>query len=715
MTNLVRHTMKALFIAEKPSVARDVQRVYNKMNHPDQIDFTAFVGHVCGLSMPEDYEESWGKPWRPDVLPMIPSKFKITVKDNVKDVYSQVSDKIKNGNYDYVICGTDAGREGELIFKLFYDKSNCKLPVKRFWASDTTDATVEKALLNLIDDKTEQMQNLEKSARYRAYFDWLLGLNLTRAVTLQSKTHIPVGRVMTPTLSILVNRELAIRNFKPEAFWEIEGVFNGYSGTWIHSETKERRLTKEDEAKAILAKVNGAKEGVVAELETKRQKTKAPALHNLIELQKEGSKLFGYTASEVLDIAQALYEKHKLLSYPRTESRFLPKAVGALISKHIEPLRHVPELASYANSILGNPSLIKEVMGRKEYVDDSKVTDHHGLLITNTVPNLSILSERELNIYMLVARRVISLFMPAMEIDVTTMITKVNGENFISKGQMLIEEGFMVLYPKKSKGKGKDDEDKMLPKLAKGDAVPVKEIKVLTKETTPPKRYDEAGLLSAMENAGSFLEESELKSIMKETKGLGTSATRAAIIEKLINVKMIERQKKSVFPTEFGMSVIAQLGERDIVSPSLTAVWETKLRDIEQGTYSPEKFYAEMLDYIKKNTAEVLNSMKPMDKSVTPSSSGNKVEKEVLGACPKCGSNVIEGKDYYLCEKYKNPCTFISGKTYFKAKITKADMKAMLKGKLTKPKTLTYASGKTSESELKISKDGKVVASWMDK
>lgn len=708
--------MKALFIAEKPSVARDVQRVYNKMNHPDQIDFTAFVGHVCGLSMPEEYQEEWGKPWRANVLPMIPSQFKINVKDNVKDVYKQIEDKLKKGNYDYIICGTDAGREGELIFKLFYEKVNCKLPVKRFWASDTTDATVQKALLNLLDDKSEQIQNLEKSARFRAYFDWLLGLNLTRAVTLQSKIHIPVGRVMTPTLSIIVNRELAIRNFKSEKFWEIEGAFDGYKGIWINAE-KERRLTKEDDAKAVLARLNGATQGIVDSLETNRQTTKPPALHNLIELQKEGSKLFGYTASEVLDIAQALYEKHKLLSYPRTESRFLPKSIGATISKHIEPLRFVPELSNYANSIISDTTLIKEIMSKKYYVDDSKVTDHHGILVTDTVPNLSALSERELNIYMLVAKRVIALFLPPLEIDKTTLITKVNNETFISTGQMIVNEGFTILYPKKSKAKndkGADDE-KMLPKLAKGDVVKVEKITALTKETTPPKRYDEAGLLGAMENAGSFIDEDDLKSILKETKGLGTSATRAAIIEKLINVKMIERQKKLLVPTEFGMGVIRQLDGQDLVSPSLTAVWESKLRDIEAGKYAPEKFYAEMIDYIKKNTESVLSSMKAMDKSVTPTAKANSETREILGACPKCGSNVIEGKTYYLCEKYKNPCQFIAAKTYFNAKITKTDMKAMLKGKETKEKTLTYSSGKTSQSTIKISKDGKIVASWMDK
>lgn len=707
--------MKALFIAEKPSVARDVQKVYSKMNYPDKIEFAAFVGHVCGLAMPEEYDDKWGKPWKPDVLPMVPDEFKIKVLESSKDVYESIAKKIKSGNYDYIICGTDAGREGELIFRLFYEREKIKLPVKRFWASDTTEATVKKALLELRDGDSDFVQNLEKTARYRAYFDWLLGLNLTRAVTLQSKTYIPVGRVMTPTLSIVVKRELAIRNFVPENFWEIEGVFDNYAGIWINKETKERRLTKEEDAKAVLSRIEGAKTGVVESLETKRQTSKAPALHSLIELQKEASKLYGYTAKEVLDIAQALYEKHKLLTYPRTSSRFLPKSIGAIIQKHIEPIRFVPELSNYANNILADPAFIQSVMAKKDYVDDSKVTDHHAILVTDTVPNFSVLSEKETNIYMLVARRVISLFLPPLEIDITTMITEVNGEHFISKGQVIINEGYSVLYPKK---KSKEDEDdKMLPKLAKGDTVSVSQINVLTKKTTPPKRFNEADLLSAMFNAGSLLEDSELKSIMKETEGLGTEATRADIIEKLIKVEMMERQKKLLVPTEFGISVIEQLGDLDIVSPSLTATWETKLRDVGLGKYAAQDFYKEMVEYIEKNTADVLNTMKPMENFVKESKQSNSApkEKESLGECPKCKANVIEGKTYFLCEKYKNPCNFISGKEFFGAKITKTDMKAILKGKETKPKKLTYTSGKTNESTLKLSKDGKVIASWMEK
>ncbi|WP_197225145.1 DNA topoisomerase [Lysinibacillus sphaericus] len=714
--------MRGLFIAEKPSVARDVQSVYNKMrNYPDELDFVGLVGHVCQQSMPEDYKQEWGKPWRAEVLPMIPESFTTKKIDRTLDVYNMIVNKIKNGHYDYLICGTDAGREGELIFKMFYKDAKLKIPVKRFWASDTTAETVEKALNNLIDNSSPEIQNLENAAFLRSEFDWLLGMNLSRSVTLKSNVYIPVGRVMTPTLAIVVERELAIRNFVPENFWEIEGLFEGYKGMWIHAETGERRIDKLEAAEAVIGRISDAKKAKVLSMDTSRKTSYAPGPFSLMQLQIEGSRRYGYTASEVLDIAQSLYEKHKLLTYPRTSSSFLPKSLGATITKHLEPLQYVPELANYAKAVLADPALIKQVMGKKSYVNDAKVTDHHGIIVTNVVPNLSILSEAELRIYLLVAKRLMGMFLPPLLTDVTTLMTGVNREKFVTRGKIIVDEGYTVLYPKSNNQKDDDDDDSVLPNVKEGDEVNVEGFNILTRKTTPPKRFDDASLLSAMFNAGNLVEEEELKNVMKKTEGLGTEATRATIIEKLVSLKMMERQKKIIIPSDFGIAIIQHLNGRDVVSPVLTAEWETKLLAVQNGEYSAEVFRKEMEDYITQNTTDVLANMGALSGFAANSGGGKKADgsydnsqKEVLGKCPKCGGSVIERKAYYLCENYKNPCTVIIGKEYFKAKITKTDVKTMLKGNVSKPKKLTYGSGKTSESALKINPDGKLMAEWMN-
>lgn len=684
--------MRALLIAEKPSVMRDIKAVYETMSHPDKIDFTAFVGHVVELKSPEEYRKDWGKPWRLSVLPMIPESFQYKAKKSAYDVFKSVKEQIQHGDYDYIINACDAGREGELIFQAFYEAIGCKVPVKRLWASDTTEDTLKEALLNLIDGSELSLQRLKASAKYRAYFDWLLGMNLSRALTLKAEQKIPVGRVMTPTLAIVVNRELEILNFKPKDYWQLEANFGDYKGIWFDAKTGDNKLF--DRTKAEKLKNSLGNLGVVESVEKKRKTNHAPTLHSLLELQKEANKVYGYSAGETLKIAQSLYETKKLISYPRTESRFLPKNLANKLPKHLEAMLHVDELQDIVKGVLSDKKRMESVMKSNRYVDDKKVTDHHAIIVTTTKPDFSKLTTEERNIYMLVAKRMLAIFMDPYVVDKTTVITKIDQECFKSTGSTVVDLGYMKLYKK-------TEEDNILPELKKGDRCTVTDLKVLTKQTTPPSRYDDASLLQAMANAGGFIDDEELQMVLKETAGLGTSATRAGIIEKLIALKMIERKKKSIYATKFGIDVIKILEGKDITSPELTAKWELKLSQIEEGKQEPSAFYEDMIQYTKEMTNDFMTISSTIDTHDS--------EKTVLGKCPKCKTHdVIEGKSYYLCTEYKKSCDFILPKKFGNANISKTEVKKLLAGKETTELSFKWDSGKTNKGRLVLDENGRL-------
>lgn len=689
--------MRALLIAEKPSLMRDIRDVYNKMSHPDQIDFTALAGHVVELKSPEEYKDEWGKPWRLEVLPMIPERFQYKTKKETYDLFKKAKEMVEHGSYDYIINACDAGREGELIFYAFYKTIGCKLPVKRLWASDTTEETLKEALNNLIDDKEPSLQRLKASAQYRAYFDWLMGMNLSRAITLKANKLISVGRVMTPTLAIVVNRELEIQNFKPQDYWMIEGTFGDYSGIWFDEKTGETKFFDKDKAENL--KRSLGKEGIVESVEKKRNKRNAPTLHSLLELQKEANKAFGYPADKTLAVAQVLYEKKKLISYPRTESRYLPKNLAGKLPSHLKALQEIDGVKSYVQQILSDDKRMKEVMSSKRYVDDKKVTDHHAIIPTTTKPNMASLTKEEANIYMLVVKRLLSIFLDPYETDKTTIITNVDNEFFKTTGSTIVKLGYMELYQNQSKKKS-DDDEKVLPVLKKGQKVPVTKVSLIKKQTTPPSRYDDSSLLQAMANAGGFVEEEELQNILKETAGLGTSATRAGIISKLVKNEMILRKGKSFYATQFGIDIIQTLNGKDIISPELTATWEIKLSQIEDGSYSPKDFYNEMIKYTEKETKDYMTTI---NRTITKVD-----ESKVVGDCPKCKTNVIEGKSYYLCKNYKDTCDFILPKEFGGAKLTKTEVKKLLAGKETKEFNFKWNSGKTGTGKLVLNDEGKI-------
>ena len=685
---------KALLIAEKPSLMRDIQKAYNVVRSKlsFDIEFTALRGHFMELQEPESYDSKWGKPWKLEALPIIPDKFKFDIKKSCKKDYSAIKSMINSGKYDFVINACDAGREGQAIFWTFYEHCGAPLPVKRLWASDTTTETLGKALGNLLDSSEPHLRNMKDASFYRMYFDWLLGMNLSRATSLKTSKTIPVGRVMTPTLNIVVMRDLEILNFVPKNYYEVEGDFEKYKGMWfqevedLNDKTKKKTITSfEEKAKAQSLIDSLGKTAKVTSVEQENVRQNAPALHSLSELQKDANKAYGFTASQTLDLAQSLYEKHKILSYPRTSSRALSTSMAKEIHKHLEAIQDVPDVQKYVKNILGDKKRIDSTMSSKKYVDNKKITDHHAIIPTQLKPNLSALSDMELKLYILVVKKFVAIFLDPYITNKTTIITNVDKETFKTTGSVLVDMGYRELY-----GSSKSDDE--IPAVKKGDILPIKGFNILEKTTTPPYPYNDSSLVEAMQNAGKFTTEDELKEILKDSEGLGTEATRAGIIEKLIEKNMFMRKGKTIRATEFGFKIIEVLGGKDIISPELTAQWEGKLRDIEEGSYNKSDFYKEMIKYVLSETDAIIKNLNTKLSSMDT--------KEAIGKCPKCSSNVVVTEKYYICQDYKKSCDFVFGKTIGGTNITKTEAIKIISKKPTKKMKFKKKAGGTFEAQI---------------
>nr|WP_146139631.1 DNA topoisomerase [Lysinibacillus timonensis] len=673
--------MRALLIAEKPSLMRDIQKVYNKMQLPFEVDFASFVGHVVELKEPHEYKSEWKK-WDLKVLPMMPDKYEFRVKKSAYKVYKDIESKLRTKKYDFLINACDAGMEGENIFYSFYKKVGCKLPVKRFWTSQTTDRAIRDALQNLINENNDLIKNLRNAAMYRSIFDWLIGLNLTRAATVKGGRIIKIGRVMTPTLAIVVKRELEIIHFKSEPYFQIEIDLGGFNAIWIHPKTKDSKIPSQQLAEQILAQLNNT--AIVREIKTERKTMYAPSLHSLLELQKEANKLYGFTSAETLKIAQSLYEK-KLITYPRTESKHLPTNFANKIENHLQTLKGLKEYQDFLPTILQNKQHINKVMHSKKYVDDKKLTDHHAITLTDVAIGRKSLSANELKIYHLIAKRLLAVFMPPYIIDKTNVLMESNQQLFKANGHTVIDKGYIALYESFRK-----KQEQPLPKLSNGMEIAILQSQILSKQTEPPSRYTDSTLLDAMFHAGRFVEDKELQLILKDAEGIGTSATRAEIIEKLITIGMIAREGKTFKATQFGIDVIHSIGEHDIVSPILTAIWSKKLKDIVDGNLSSRQFYQDMLTYVKETTASFINIEMNVEEKETI----------VVGKCVKCGSPVVEGFKGYQCSSKE--CKFMISKNVMRAKITPTDAKKLLNGRETRDIRFTWKSGKKGKAKLKL-------------
>lgn len=695
---------KALLIAEKPSLMLEVKKVYNKnkSKFKDEIDFQTFAGHTMSLKMPGELNPAWEK-WSLSTLPIIPDNLDYKVDPSKKKMYNEIKKQIKQGGYDYLINCCDPGREGQAIFHTFYRSLNCKLPVKRMWHLDLTEEKLMDALLNLRDDLNEPaLYNMTEASILRAKFDWLIGMNYSPAYTLRANAGkaIGVGRVMTPTLAIIVNRELEIQNFVPQDYYQIEADFGDFSGTYFNVVDKKENTrldTMEDVEKILKSLSLNPNDSKVIATDKKKSLKYAPALHNLSSMQAEASRAFGYTPKKTLELVQSLYEK-KLVSYPRTNSEHLTKAMTKDFNRMLACLRAVPDLGEHVDKVLSEPKRLTAVASNKSYVDDSKVTDHYAITPTGNTADLSKLSIDEGNIYTLVAKRFLSIFMDPQATERSVIVTENNSHKFKTNGTILLDKGYTVLY-------GTTVNNKMLPDLSKGDSVTLLNTTTTSKKTSPPSRYSDASLIETMVDVAKLVEDKNLKDVMREAKGIGTEATRADIIEKLVKNKYIIRKGKGktqqIHATEYGISIIEGLRGQEIILPELTAEWESKLANIEKCIYDPKDFYNEMIKYIETKTKEMMK----MTVKIEGASTNNK---KVVGKCPKCEEHrdVIEGTKGYGCSGYKEGCDFVIWKNQFGGEISRKNAELLLKGEATEPITFHSKAKNTNyTAKLKLKED----------
>ena len=644
--------MKKLIITEKPSVARDIAKVLNIRTRKDGFmesdDYiiTWAVGHLVTLYEPRDYDESL-KRWSYQSLPIIPETIKVKPYPQTKKQLMTIQKLCHRDDVESLICATDSGREGELIFRYIYEYVESDKSFSRLWISSMTDEAIKQGFNHLKDGK--EYNRLYLSAKCRSESDWLVGINATRAYTTLNNTLLSIGRVQTPTLALVVNRYNEIQDFKPKDYFEVVADYGEFKGTWFSNQISDTKIDTLEEAEKIAEKVK-EQDGKVSEIEKKNNNQKPPFLYDLTELQRDGNRQYGYTATQVLEYAQNLYEKRKLITYPRTDSRFLSDDMKDTVIKTMATVNVLP----YSKAI---EPLMKDgklqLKFSKRIINNSKITDHHAIIPTDKNPENISLSPQEKHIYQLIVKRFIAVFYDDYKFKTTKVIVDILGETFVSKGKIISDLGWKKLYQKMS-----DQDEETLPNLKKGDLVHVHETEVQSKQTSPPKPYTEATLLSAMENAGRFVEEEELKEQLKEA-GFGTPATRAGIIERLISVKYIYRKGKSLYPTEKGIKLI-QIIPDELKSPEMTGKWERGLTKISQDKLPVEPFMAS----INRFVAYLVKSAEKSKHLVTfeedqKRKSNYKIKGKVYGQCPICGEGqiTVNSKAYY-CSRFLDGCKF---------------------------------------------------------
>jgi DNA topoisomerase III len=630
-------------VAEKPSVARDIAQVVGAQTrasgwlHGNGYVVTWAIGHLVGLAQPHEINPDW-KAWRAESLPMLPEQWPLAVLDSTKDQFKTVRKLILGRDVEYVICATDAGREGELIFRFLYEAAGCRKPVRRLWISSLTASAIKSGLLAMKDGST--YDSLAAAARGRAQADWLVGMNLSRAYTIAQGETLSVGRVQTPTLAMLVERELEIREFVPEDYIEVVGTFGAasdegacYEGTWFKpgespSGESKRLASDGQEAQAIVDRVQRAGTGMIESIAQEKRRMPPPLLYDLTELQRHANRLWGFSAKRTLELAQELYESKKLLSYPRTDSRHLSSDVAATLPQVVKAIR------GYYEKHLADGTGARSLSRR--FVDDANVTDHHAIIPTTTDPTQVSLSSDERRIYDLVCRRLLMAWHEEHIWAVTTVITATtmsaaNATNaaaaspvagspaassavavttpiidrFHTVGTAVIQPGWKVLDIPARK-KDNDAEEQSLPAdLAQNASLPARDVVMKEKQTRPPKRFNDASLLTAMETAGKSLDDKELSRAMKDC-GLGTPATRAAIIETLIAREYILRNGKSLEATDKGIRLIAAV-HSDVKSPAMTGQWEARLHAIHRGESQLPPFMKGIESYVREVVKLVLD------------------------------------------------------------------------------------------------------------
>lgn len=699
---------KTLVIAEKPSVARDIAKTLGVSGKNEgyltgeNYVVSWAIGHLVTLAEPEAYDVKYKK-WNFETLPILPDSMKLEAIKKTRSQLKVLHKLMHSREIDEIICATDSGREGELIFRYIYEITQCRKPFRRLWISSMTETAIREGFAHLQDGSHYDL--LYHSARCRAEADWLVGMNASRAYTIRYGALLSIGRVQTPTLALIVEKQKEIDAFVPQDYFEVQADFEQYTGFWI-DEKENTRLDLREKAEQIAARVKGQR-GIVSQIVKEEKRQLPPLLYDLTELQRECNRKFGFSAKKTLDIAQSLYEKRKMITYPRTDSRYLSDDMVDKIKQTLGRLKDVPAFSSYAAEVLAKEKLPLS----KRIIDNSKVTDHHAIIPTDTRLRTDHLTPEENKVFSLVAARFLAVFYPAYVYESTKVYTKVGLDTFLSKGKTVLQEGWQAvekaLLPETRKNKTEKEEEQQLPPLTEQQPVVAKRTKVLDKKTKAPPPYTESTLLSAMENAGRFVEDEELKEQMKDS-GLGTPATRAAIIERLLSVGYIMRKGKTLVPTEKGQKLIAVVPE-ELRSPQTTGKWEKGLSSIAKGKMTEERFLESIRRYVRFLVDDAAQHKKDVVfEAERPR--GKRSRAQGLGKCPLCGKGkILENSRSYYCTEWKNGCKFSLWKDStepYGILLDAPKVKRLLKGeKLEKIPVVLPQTGERGTADLILSPD----------
>ena len=691
---------KTLVLAEKPSVAHDIARVLGVRGasqdgfiESDSWVVTWALGHLVALSEPDAIDPRY-KAWRMDTLPLLPDNIPLRVLEKTKKQFGVIKKLMHRRDIGGIVCATDSGREGELIFRYIYQQAECKKPFMRLWISSMTDEAISEGFAHLRPGA--DYDNLYESARCRSEADWLVGMNASRAYSIQYKAWLSVGRVQTPTLALICARDSEIAAFVPEDYYEVRALFGSpdspvlpasnkalephegeYTGVWIgNSDKNPTRIPTEAQAREIADAVRG-QGAIIDSVSRQEQQTPPPLLYDLTSLQRDANRLMGLSAKQTLDAAQALYERYKLITYPRTDSRHLTHDMASQLPAVISAL---PDEYKALTEKL--PSL-DGIGANKRIFDDSKVSDHHALLPTRKKANTQTLPAAEKGVYDLIVRRLLAALYPPYRFVKSEIITRVGAHRFLSRGIAPIDMGWKAVY----RGVDEDEREDVLPDVQKGDARLTRAAQVQAKKTQPPKPYTDATLLQAMENAGRTIADEELKQAMKDS-GLGTPATRAATIERLIEVGYVTRSGKALRATSKAFSLMQILPEQ-LRSAETTGKWERALGRIArgEGQITPDAFLQSIrrfAAFIVEDAKTVKQGVEFEKQEVTPKRTQ---QHYVVGAkCPQCGGRILESARAFGCEHWREGCKFTLWKDALKRQnadmpdITATAAKKLLKG-----------------------------------
>ncbi|MGU8438859.1 DNA topoisomerase 3 [Clostridium perfringens] len=696
-----------LIITEKPAVACDIGKVLKVNTRKDgylegnNYVITWCVGHLIQLAYPGAYDEKYNK-WTIEDLPIIPEKFITEVNKSTSKQYYTIKKLMFRDDIDEIICATDSAREGELIFRYVYNEAKCNKPVKRLWISSQTERAIKEGFENLKPSKN--YDNLYKSALCRAKADWLVGLNLTRLYTVKNKIKLTIGRCQTATLNMIVSRHNEVLNFVSTKCYQIEGEFDNNLTGVFYKNGQDYKFKDKNIIQNYMNSISN--NGKITKLEKKSKTKNRPRLYNLNELQKEANKKYGFTAKETLEIAQALYEKHKITTYPRTNSRYLNSVMEDKIKGYLLDIVENEKLDynKHINELIENLCIDENV------IDDEKIEDHHALIVTENIKNYDIdkLNEKEKIILNMIIIRMILAVSQKQRFDETTIeiqpdnsndIFKINGKNITFEGWKKTERELL----------GACEEEKEISEFKfdkqLGDKLEITNKFIKEINTTPPKLYTEGSILEVMENVSRLSKDKAIKDGL--AKGIGTSATRADILENLIKVGYVKREKKNLIPTELGIKLINAV-PHEIKSIELTANWENELKEIELGHLKEDTFIKEISEFVKKIIEYENKNLISIEVK--------KEEKEVIGICPKCGKNIYESKRNFYCEGFKdNPkCNFSLWKEdkFFTSrgkKITKSIAKNLISNGQAKVKFKKKDKSGEYEAIVKIKENGSYI------